>query len=463
MLLIPLSINYKILKLIYLNLLKVFNYRLQKNNPFTTKPKNEGDPKGIIRYYPPANKEWFNSIYAYNKNSVKLLPVADNVIIKLIRTYFNMYNKKLNKNIKIRRLNNRKIKLSSRKIWVSKAELKHTSDNVLINLFIYDRNHNYYELKTINILKTFFRKYKDNYYKTLKAIKPNLNNKNLLPYILAFYKQKSMEYVDYARKENNILSLSNNIKDSKIFKNIENAIKMSYVKRILKKEIYIMYYKQIILFNKFKFRNVYILPLNKLLTKIYNKKIIFNIVRLKYYYLNSDILSQIIVSKTKNRKNRILNILSNSIKNIESPRFNPKLIIRESTKLIGTQNYIVKNEVLKIKQLEDNKDKLNEVLNSFHLQDKKLNLNDIVLDKLKYKAISGIRLEASGRLTRRFTAQRSIFKYKYKGNIKDIDSSYKGLSTVIMRGKIKSNTQFTKLNSKTRIGAFGLKGWISGV
>jgi hypothetical protein len=31
----------------------------------------------------------------------------------------------------------------------------------------------------------------------------------------------------------------------------------------------------------------------------------------------------------------------------------------------------------------------------------------------------------------------------------------------MMKGYLKSNIQFTKLNSKTRNGAFGLKTWIS--
>ena len=44
----------------------------------------------------------------------------------------------------------------------------------------------------------------------------------------------------------------------------------------------------------------------------------------------------------------------------------------------------------------------------------------------------------------------------------NIDSSYKGLSSVLLRNKLSSNLQYTKLNSKTRIGSFGLKGWVSG-
>jgi hypothetical protein len=75
--------------------------------------------------------------------------------------------------------------------------------------------------------------------------------------------------------------------------------------------------------------------------------------------------------------------------------------------------------------------------------------------------MAGVRLEARGRLTRRFTASRSVFKVKWKGSIKNLDSSYKKLSSVILRGHAKSNIQYAIINSKTRNGAFGLKGWIS--
>jgi hypothetical protein len=80
---------------------------------------------------------------------------------------------------------------------------------------------------------------------------------------------------------------------------------------------------------------------------------------------------------------------------------------------------------------------------------------------LKYKSIAGARLEAKGRLTRRFTASRSVLKIKWKGSLKNIDSSYKGLSSIMLRGHVKSNIQYSLINSKTRNGAFGLKGWLS--
>jgi hypothetical protein len=85
-------------------------------------------------------------------------------------------------------------------------------------------------------------------------------------------------------------------------------------------------------------------------------------------------------------------------------------------------------------------------------------LEGMILRDIKYKHVTGFRLETSGRLTRRYTASRSVSKLRYKGNLLNIDSSYKGLSSVLLKGNLKSNLQYTKLKSKTRIGSFGIKG-----
>lgn len=90
-----------------------------------------------------------------------------------------------------------------------------------------------------------------------------------------------------------------------------------------------------------------------------------------------------------------------------------------------------------------------------------------VLNIIRYKWVSGVRLEAAGRLTRRYTAARSVFKYRYKGSLKNIDysqktdTSKKNVSTVMLRNYVKANSQYSFTKSKRRIGAFGLKGWIS--
>jgi len=89
---------------------------------------------------------------------------------------------------------------------------------------------------------------------------------------------------------------------------------------------------------------------------------------------------------------------------------------------------------------------------------RKNSLQENILNSTKHKNIYGVRLEAQGRLSRRLTASRSVFKLKYKGSLKNIDSSYKNLSSVMLRGNTKSNIQLTKISSKTRNGSFGLKG-----
>ena len=81
--------------------------------------------------------------------------------------------------------------------------------------------------------------------------------------------------------------------------------------------------------------------------------------------------------------------------------------------------------------------------------------------------MSGVRLEAAGRLTRRYTAARSVFKFRYKGSLKNIDYSQKediskrNASTVMLINYVKSNSQYSFSKSKRRIGAFGLKAWVA--
>ena len=94
------------------------------------------------------------------------------------------------------------------------------------------------------------------------------------------------------------------------------------------------------------------------------------------------------------------------------------------------------------------------------IKKRSISLRNYVLKSLKHVKMAGIRIEAKGRLTRRFTASRSVFKMKWKGGLKNVDSSFKGLSTILLRGHVKSNVQYSMINSKNRNGAFGVKGWV---
>ena len=83
-----------------------------------------------------------------------------------------------------------------------------------------------------------------------------------------------------------------------------------------------IYLKQIISFNKFKFESFYILPFTRLINKIYNKKVEFNLVNLKYFHLNSHIFTDTIVTKLRNRKNRLLRVLKASLLMFKLPYLN---------------------------------------------------------------------------------------------------------------------------------------------
>ena len=97
-------------------------------------------------------------------------------------------------------------------------------------------------------------------------------------------------------------------------------------------------------------------------------------------------------------------------------------------------------------------------MNDFIKQNKTEYLKKVVLNNIKYKRVSGVRLEGAGRLTKRYTASRSQHKVSYKGNLENYYPSIKGYPSSLLRGNFKPNLQYTKLNSKSRIGSFGGKG-----
>ena len=216
--------------------------------------------------------------------------------------------------------------------------------------------------------------------------------------------------------------------------------------------------------------------LTRLVQSIYNKKVEFNIVNLKKMHLNSDIFTQAVSLKLRNRDNRLYRILKSSLRKIKLPSV---------SRLNEKQNKFNKEEFLVNKIRNNNitsmfknnaNDPLSDLLLDYFpsadnlkvnivkrssIKRRSISLRDYVLKSLKHLKMAGIRIEAKGRLTRRFTASRSVFKMKWKGGLKNVDSSFKGLSTIMLRGHVKSNVQYSMINSKNRNGAFGVKGWVS--
>jgi hypothetical protein len=97
------------------------------------------------------------------------------------------------------------------------------------------------------------------------------------------------------------------------YKNLSEYIAIFY-KKLLKKSLdkYFLFYcnQQLILINESKFNYNYLQYLKKYLEKIYNKNVEFNLVNLKRFYLNSDILSESLILKIRKNRRKILKFLN---------------------------------------------------------------------------------------------------------------------------------------------------------
>lgn len=399
------------------NLLKTKQTKKELINPLTTK----------FKHFPSSVREWKNSIYVYNKNTLNLIPSTTVSAMKIIKSFFSVYNNSLEKIIRSKRLLLRLRRLSSNRIYLSGGEFKHINNNVLINVYMFNRQkHNYLsKLKNIYLRKILTKKkISANLIKTLKSIsKKGLDclrevNKDKYLFIRALdIIEKNKKYKIYTFK-----SISNYT--IFFYKNILNLT--------LKKLRLYFIYKQLIYLNKSKLNYTYLRLLKKHLENLYNKNVEFNLINLNRFYLNSDILFESVKLKLTRNKRKMRKIL-NKIK--DKVKIDTKKLSLDSTNEASTQ----------LNQIKDEKD-----------------LKNTVFNNLKYRHVTGFRLEARGRLSRRYTASRSVFKLKYKGNLLNLDSSFAGLSSVMLKGNLKSNLQYTKINSKTRIGSFGIKGWVSG-
>lgn len=426
-------------------------------------------------------REWDNSIFVYNKDAGTLVPHISNLAIKFIKNYFSLYNLKIEKKLRKKNIYNKHRKLSSNKIYLSKGEFKHTNNKVIITLYTFNRQKSNYILK----LKNFFSKkisYKAN--KNLKKFlyrKRYFKNKtfnNLLEY--SMLKDRNWNYYDFSKKiptKDNFVKIKNKIKINKtklLIKKINNIkyksllaikrasykrkyiitildklyklkkikivsrhtkrmlnyIKIFYkwrIKKYLKKMNKYIYYKQLIYINKSKFNYTYLQYLKNYLQKLFNKNVEFNFINLKKFYLNSNMLSESVFLKIKRKRSLLLQYINGLKKKIK---------IRKKSLFLKKSMY-------------------------YNIKSKK-DLKKHVIKNLNYKHITGFRLEAKGRLSKKHKAVRSLSKLKYKGNLLNINSSFRNLSSVLLKGNLDSNLQYTKLKGKTVIGSFGLKGWVNG-
>ena len=131
-------------------MLNLFELYSNKKN----ETKKIGPQEKHNKHYPSAVREWNNSIYVFNKNAINLIPQVTELVNKLIKSYFNLYNLKLERKIRSSRLLRRLRKLSSNKIYVSSGEFKHTNNKVVITLYLFNRQKLNFDKK---IIKGFYK------------------------------------------------------------------------------------------------------------------------------------------------------------------------------------------------------------------------------------------------------------------------------------------------------------------
>jgi hypothetical protein len=375
----------------------------------------------------------------YNNNILSIIPNISKTALKLIRNYLYIYNKKIEGKIRTEKMYNRRRRLSINRIFLSKGEFKHTNNKVIITLYIYNKQKNNYlqklkqryirkflrnivSLKNNNFINNISKERLSNRIVLLKKLKKITFNGSLALMRVNYFKPRVYRILNKLQQEKKINKY-------KVISNYVNKFYKKYNRRYLKRLFLYTYYRRLIFINKSRFNYTYLQYIKNKLQNIFNKNVEFNFINLKYFYLDSNILSETILLKIKKNRRRLIKHLSN---------LHLKVRIKKRINVLGIQR-------------KDNKKE------KIFLYNKDL-LYKSILKNLKYKHLAGFRLEAKGRLNKRYTAARSIKKVKYKGGLLNIDSSYRGLSTILLRNSLNSNLQYTKLNTTTRIGTFGLKG-----
>lgn len=466
-----------------------------------------------MRHFTPAAQEWFNSVYAYNKNSVKSLSIADRNLMDLLKSYFN--SKRTDKTVDLKNkeksMQPRFRRLSSKRVFIGKGDLKHTSTRVIITFYVYNTESMYIARKLmqlrfglffieekLNLKKTVtkdsegnikttynrlfsFREYINwrKHYEWYLSDMINIVNKqtSIINTLNKYYRiLKSLVWEKLLTNDQRYLMFANKIQQFKIKNFPTFNSRISIAKLEYKKNLDI--YFNLLQNNKLKFNALFMSKLVNLIQQMYNKKVQLNIVNLKKMHLNSDIYTQAVSLKLRNRDNKLNRVLKASLRKIKLPVVRK---IDEKQKKPNRDEFFVnriRNNTISTMFSMVNKKTINDSLQNLLLEfypladnlknnnikkssDKGTNLENYVLRSLKHLKLRGIRVEAKGRLTRRFTASRSVLKRKWKGGLKNVDSSFRGLSTIMLRGIAKSNLQYSTLNSKNRNGAYGVKGWVS--
>jgi len=270
---------------------------------------------GKTRHYTPAAQEWYNSVYSYNTNYIKTLPVANTNLMALLKSFFNF---QLNQNLmqnKSKRLQLRFRRVSTKKVFIGRGDVKHTSNKVLITFYV---------LNTEGMLlsQNYEKAKKDLFYPPFpleKTVKYNREGEATITYnrvlscqenfiegdhqeLYDLYTKSIMNKYAYSSEiellnsycnlltrlvETNILTKDekrilfiNKISEWKPLDYLKfNQVKLESLKRFKEKKL--RYFYHLLKLNSLKFTNQFMSKLILLVRKLYNKEVEFNIVKLK--------------------------------------------------------------------------------------------------------------------------------------------------------------------------------------
>jgi hypothetical protein len=460
---------------------KIYNNNLKQSKTILLK-KKIGDI-GITKYLPSFSKEWKNTIYSYNKNTLKNIPVNDLNINKIIKGYFNLYFKDRkytgSKFILLKRRRN-----LLRRIHVSNAEIKHTNNKAIITLYTLNREKNVLKKKYLKInkkiskkliAKRYFLLYKENIEKIYKILGEYKDQgANVVPSIFISDIIRKTKFIKYKLE---YLNKFIKLKDLYL-KKVWGVILNQYARKYLK---YLRKYDLLYSLNQYKFNRLVFLPiLSNILNKIIGKKIEYNIINLKSVAYHTDLFTNALALKLRKRRINYINSMFSILNRAYLPNINT---IKERSLIKGDQKMDLFQGKFKDLKIISNmgelapssaqSSSLSKLLDGAYSSDinngvihskdaNKENIHNTIYNSIGYKNMAGIRLEVKGRLTKRYRADRSIYSLKWKGGLKNVDSSFRGLSSVLFRGNSKSNVTYSIAKSKRRIGAFAVKGWIGG-
>jgi hypothetical protein len=295
-------------------------------------------------------------------------------INSLIKNFFNLQlnYKFLFKKYKPYRLRSK----SMNKIFASKAEIKHTNNKAILTVYVYNR-------EKISLLKKIKRLNKSFYNKVKLLIYENKK-------ILGFY----------------------NPEDSNIIYNKSIKALLYRNLKLLRK------YKLRLSLNRYKFEEKLLYKLKNFVIKYYNKKVEFNIVNIKSVVFHTDFFTKMLTSKLLNRRGNILSKMDTILNKAVLPKVNT--IVERSLEKKSFHSLENKYKYLNLSFILNNNN-LSELLNKLYyniivdynnLNKDYFRIYEIIFNSINYKNMSGIRLEAKGRLTKRYRADRAVFKVR---------------------------------------------------